>query len=341
VGDKNSHQLTTLDRSILNLLQSDFPLVPQPFVVLSRRMEYSEWELIEHLRGLKEDGVVRGLRGIFDSRRLGYQSTLVAMSVDPAQLDAVADIVNQHAGVSHNYAREHEYNLWFTLMLPLGESLERAVESLAGSYGVRGSISLPALRVFKIDVRFDLLKQSAVPQKLVEGGSTLEPVEVSSPGRAAPVLSELEKAAVRQLQTDLPLIERPFDSMAVTAGMSVAQLLDIARGFLERGIMRRYGAVLSHHRAGYVANAMGCWIVPPSRIEEVGRGMACFSAVTHCYERPTLADWPYNLFTMIHGRAREECQSVAADMARKTKIEDYVLLYSTREYKKESLKYFA
>lgn len=332
VTSSNGAQLTAEDRKLLEYLQSDFPLVPEPYLALSERMRCAQAEMLGRVQSLKRRGVIRHLRGTFDSKKLGYQSTLVAMSVEPAQLDAIAALVSKHPGVSHNYGREHEYNLWFTLTVPPEESLPDTFEAFASASGVKKALLLPALQVFKIDARFDLIGDATAAGRSERGE------HVDSTG--LPTLSDLDKAGVVQLQTDLPLMERPFDPMAKALGITVADFLDLVQDLLARGIMRRYGAVVNHRRAGYTANAMGCWIAPASGIEEVGKIMASFSAVSHCYQRPTFTDWPYNLFTMIHGKAREECEEVATEISRRTKVDDYVLLYSIREYKKESVKYF-
>lgn len=331
VNHQDFADLSTEDKALLDLLQSDFPLVSEPFSVLAQMVGGSQQQLLRHVDRFKEKGFVRYIRGTFDSRRLGYDSALVAMSVEPTQLDAVADHIGEHPGVTHNYARNHDYNLWFTVTVPPDQSLQRTVDSFAGISGVDSVHILRALRVFKIDVRFSMLSER----------TRRDPGKAGNYVPAKPEhLSGLEIAAVRQFQTELPLVERPFDHMARALDIGVAQFLEIAQGFLARRIMRRYGAVVNHRRAGYVANAMGCWSVPPPMVENVGRTMASYPAVTHCYERPTFADWPYNMFTMIHGHTPEECQDVSGEIARETGIGDYILLYSTREYKKESIKYF-
>ena len=147
-------------------------------------------------------------------------------------------------------------------------------------------------------------------------------------------------AVIKELQEDLPLAPRPFDDMARRLGISANELFEMARSFQQRGVMRRYSAVLHHRRAGFDANAMVVWRVPPEKSEEVGRIMASSPWVTHCYERPTFPDWPYTHFTMIHATGKEKCEGVAAEISAKTGITDYRFLYSTQEYKKTRVRYF-
>jgi siroheme decarboxylase len=117
-------------------------------------------------------------------------------------------------------------------------------------------------------------------------------------------------------------------------------LLGAARGFLERGLMRRFAAVLRHREAGISANAMGVWAVPTEGVEAFGAAAAGFAAVSHCYQRPAWPDWPYTMFTMVHGATKEKCEGVLAEIAAKTGVREYAALYSSKEYKKVRVKYF-
>ncbi|MDO8688902.1 MAG: pseudouridine synthase [Dehalococcoidia bacterium] len=149
-----------------------------------------------------------------------------------------------------------------------------------------------------------------------------------------------QTSLVRQLQKDLELVSQPFGAQAQAVGLSENELLEKA-GILQRhGVMRRFAAVLHHRKAGFAANAMGIWIVPLGRVEEVGKAIATFPQVTHCYERPTYPDWPYNLFSMIHSQTPEGCHQVAQEISRGTGVTDFDLLFSTKEYKKARVKYF-
>lgn len=325
-------ELDSLDRRLLDLLQTDFPLVVEPFSKLADALSLGQEEALDRLRGMKETGLIRQISAIFDSRRLGYRSTLVAFSVDDERLDEVALLINAHPGVSHNYARTHLFNLWFTLTLPRGEDLETAVAKLVKDAKVERYLVLPAQRVFKIGVHFKMAGQKE-ETPAAEAEALTDREEVS--------LAPSDIPLVRELQQDIELVSRPFGDMAQRLGMSEEELLARAKGLKRAGIMRRYAAVLHHRTAGFSANAMGCWIVPTERVEEVGRFASSSSAVSHCYERPTYPPhWLYNLFTMIHARNRQECEEVAGDIAERTGIRDYLLLYSTKEYRKGRARYF-
>jgi DNA-binding Lrp family transcriptional regulator len=321
--------LDAMDRALLERMQAGVPLAPRPFATLGEGLGLMEEESLARVRRLKEAGVIRQIGAIFDTRHLGYQSTLVAFHAPDGVLEEAAAQVSAHPGVSHNYARPHHYNLWFTLAVPPGRDVEDEVGRLARQTGVDDWLNLPALRVFKIQTHFALDKER-------QGADTR--------GRREPQGRDFSPADipyVRALQGDLPLVPRPFAQMAGHSGLSEEALMDRARELEAAGIMRRFSAVLRHRRVGYTANGMACWVAPEARMEEVGRVAAGFSPVSHCYQRPAYPPrWPYNLFTMIHGHTRDEVEAVVAQIAREAGLEQYEVLYSTREFKKERVRYF-
>lgn len=334
-------QLDPLDQKLLNELQSGVPLAAEPFAVLADRLDADAGDLIARLRRLKSDKVVRQISAIFDTKALGYESSLVAAKVDAARIEQAADVISAHPGVSHNYERNHEYNLWYTVAVPPDSrlGLGRTVDILHAESGASVTRLMPTLRLFKIGVKFDMTGQREV------GARTDEEDAPSFSQRdreeAAPFeLTETNKRIVRVLQQDLPLEPRPFDAWAEQAGVSVAELLASAERFGQDRHMRRFAAVLHHRKAGFGANAMGAWAVPEAQVEELGVKLAGFAAVSHCYLRPTYSDWPYNIFTMVHGRSREDCEAELEAMRAATGDVDMRALYSTREFKKVRVRYF-
>ena len=324
-------QLDAVDRALLDRLQADLPLTPRPFAALGQSLGLEEAEVLTRVRRLKEANIIRQISAIFDTRRLGYQSTLVAFHVADAVLEDVAAQVSAHPGVSHNYARPHHYNLWFTLAVPPGQEVSAEIARLARQAGVDDWLNLPALRIFKIKTHFKL-----------RGASTSRPVEQPDrPTRQTRAFTPADIPFVRVLQEDLPLVPRPFAQAAARLGLSEESLLDKARELEAAGIMRRFSAVLRHRRVGYTANGMACWVVSEAEIEEVDLRVAEFPQISHCYQRPAYPPrWPYSLFTMIHGRTKDEVEQVVVQIAQKTGIEQYQVLYSTREFKKERVRYF-
>lgn len=322
--------LDDIDRRLLNTLQADFPLEPSPFAVMGERLGIGEAETLERVRRLKSEKVIRQISAIFDSRALGYQSTLAAFQVPEDRLEEVAAAVNANPGVSHNYSRTHAFNLWFTLTVPPGEDPRTGVERLAAESRITHFLYLPTLRVFKVAVQFDMVGMESQSQ------GKPQPARAESPATG----NGIDRAMVKELQKDLELTPRPFLAAAEVAGLSETALLEKARDLQEQGVMRRFAAVLHHRKAGFSANGMGIWAVPLDLVEETGQTMATFPQVTHCYQRPTYSGWPYSVFTMIHSQTVEGCHEVAADISAKTGIKDYSMLFSTKEFKKTRVKYF-
>ena len=330
-----SLQLSEFDRQLLDHLQRELPLIARPFAAIAASLEADEQLILNRVRALSgpPPAPIRQISAIFDSKALGYQSCLVAAKVDPAGIERAAAVINQHPGVSHNYQREHAYNLWFTLAVPPDSQL-----GLTGTANVLGRLAaaeqmrlMPAIKLYKIGVRFDLGVESAPPPS---AGVARE--------EAAPsfVVTDSDRRMIRVLQQHLPAGPRPFDEWAEQAGVRVDELLAAAARYRDAGVMRRFSAVLRHREIGVSANAMGVWVVPPDRRDAFGRLAAQCAAVSHCYQRPTYPDWPYSIFTMVHGRSRLDCEATLASISLSSGIKDYSSLYSVEEYKKVRIKYF-
>jgi DNA-binding Lrp family transcriptional regulator len=325
------------DKRLLNVIQADFPLVSRPFQDLGKPLQLAEAEVIDRIAALKKQRIIRQISAIFDTRSLGYRSSLVAMRVPPEKLEAAAAVVNSHPGVSHNYKRNHAFNLWFTLAVPPTSDLEWTVQHLHAMAGADSTRILPTLRLFKIGMQLDMEGRSGA-ERVESRKAGYSEARRPSAGRDG--LRPIDIAAIRELQEDIPLIPEPYRPMAERMGVSEAVLFEVAAHLAAQGYLRRMAAVLYHREAGFRANAMGVWVVPPERAEEVGQIMGSFKGVSHCYLRPTYPDWPYSIFTMVHGQKARDCQEIISAISQATGITEYALLYSTKEYKKVRLKYF-
>ncbi|MEW6604224.1 MAG: Lrp/AsnC family transcriptional regulator [Thermoproteota archaeon] len=327
-----NERLDEIDKKLLNDIQWVFPLVDRPYLEIAQKHGVSEQEVMSRISSLKKMGLIRQINAIFDTRRLGYKSALVAFSIRPDKLDSVADKVNEHPGVSHNYERNHEYNMWFTLAVPPGTDMKNDLDRMAALDGVIKYRVLPTLKLYKIGVRLDMVNEDSEKPKPIDNVKELNPEKVQ--------LTERDKEFVRELQKDLTVIPEPFKELASNLGITTNELFAKAREYEKSGIMRRFAAILRHRDAGFVANGMVVWHVPEDKIDEVGFKLAAFPQVSHCYRRPVYPDWRFNLFSMVHARTLQAAEKMAAEMSETIGIKDYQILFSSREFKKERVKYF-
>ncbi len=326
--------LDDFDKRLLNLMQGRFPIAPRPYEAVAAEAGVSEEEVLARVQRLLDERIIRQVTPIFDTRALGYSSMLVAAKVDPENPWRSAQVINEHPGVSHNYLRNHEFNIWFTIATepgsPLG--LEGTLEVLARVAGAESIRQLPTLKLFKI--RMDLEMEG-------DTGALAKAAEAVAPAETEPQpYDEFDKAVIRALQGDMPVISEPYAPAAAELGIPQERLLDHLNGMVERRLLRRVAAILFHRRAGFSANGMGVWKVPEDRIMELGPQMAAFRGISHCYQRPTYADWPYSVFTMAHGRSKEECDAILDSIAESTGVHERATLYSSTEFKKIRLLYF-
>jgi DNA-binding Lrp family transcriptional regulator len=328
--------LDETDKRLMNLLQSKFPLDPEPFALLASQADLELDDVLARTQRLLDGRIIREITPIFDTRALGYESMLVAAKVDSENPQRAAKIVNAHPGVSHNYLRTHDFNMWFTIATPPDSKLglKGTLEALMEETGAESMRELPTLTLFKINMNLEMEKGTE---------ALAAPVEAAPPRELEPQpYDEDDIALIRALQGPMRAVPRPYDAAAQELGISTEELLDRLRGMIDRKILRRVAAILFHRRAGFSANGMGVWKVPEDEILEVGGRMASFRGISHCYQRPTYEDWPYSVFTMAHGRSKEECDAILDSIAEECGMgpDDRATLYSSTEYKKIRLHYF-
>jgi siroheme decarboxylase len=328
--------LDETDKRLMNLMQSEFPLVPAPFAAIAERAGLDVDEVMSRTQRLLDGRIIREITPIFDTRALGYSSMLVAAKVDAAYPHRPAQIINSHPGVSHNYLRTHEFNLWFTIATPPDSELGLqgtldVLQELTGATSIR---RLPTLTMFKINMNLEM-----------EGGTEAlaSKVEAVPPRELEPQpYDERDIAVIRATQGPMAVSDDPWAAAAEEVGVSTPELLGHLEAMIERKLLRRVAAILFHRRAGFSANGMGVWRVPPEDIAEVGGRMAAVRGISHCYQRPTYEDWPYSVFTMAHGRSKQECDAILDAIADEHDLhgDDRAVLYSSTEYKKIRLHYF-
>ena len=327
--------LDEFDKRLLNQMQGAFPIVERPYAAVAQELGVGEDAVLRRVRELIDHRIIRQVTPIYDTRAFGYGSMLVAAKVDAEHPWGPAKVVNSHPGVSHNYLRNHEFNMWFTIAVEEDSKLglQGTLDLLQELTGAESIRQLPTLKLFKI--RMDLDMEGGTDALAKSAGEALEPAELEKQP-----FDELDIAVVRATQGDLPVISEPYAGAAREVGIPVERLLEHMNGMVERRLLRRVAAILFHRRAGFSANGMGVWRVPDDKIAAYGPRMAAFRGISHCYERPTYEDWRYQIFTMAHGRSKEECDAILDAIAADTGVHERATLYSSTEFKKVRLLYF-
>lgn len=320
----------SVEKDFLSLVQDSFPLTPRPFAKIGEKIGLSEGETIAMYKRLKEQKIIRQTSAILDTKKLGYDSSLVAFAMDESAIEEAALFISTHPGVSHNYKREHEFNLWFTIAVPPDSALglQNTVDLMAKKLGAKKVMVLPTLKMFKISVKLDVNKTKDTKEKVVK--KEIEHI----------LLTQSHYRVIAAIQEDLAAVSEPFCEVADRLYMDYDEFFGLINDLSRGGYMRRYATILNHRQAGFTANAMLVWDIEDDVSEKNGIKAAEFSAVSHCYLRPRYEGWNYNLFTMIHASNIDEINKTISQMASELTAKDYRILTSILEYKKVRIKYF-
>lgn len=323
-----------LDRHLLTWIQKEIPLRTRPYEEIGKKIGTDGADVLLRINRLKDEKIIRQISAIFDTKSLGYKSMLVAMRFPESKIDAGAAVINQHPGVSHNYKRSHEFNLWFTVAVPPKDSIEDHIQRLHELSGAEKTLKLPTLKLYKIGVKLDLTGKESKQE------SADEIYDEARRRKVAPDLTPFEIEVIRAMQEDLPLTDEPYRKIAASIGTSEVELFQTLESFRKRGYLRRVAGILHHRKAGFAANSMFVWQVPEERQDEVGSQLALFREVSHCYKRPVYPEFQYSLYTMVHAPKVSDCEQIALRMEERIGKWPRLNLLSTKEYKKIRLKYF-
>jgi len=322
-----SLRLTKFQRRLCNVLQEGLPICWRPFAEIAKVINSDETHVLQRIGQLKDRGIIRRICALTNYRALGMTSTLVAAHVPAESLAEVAEAINSLENVSHNYRRNHYYNLWFTLQAETPAQIEVTLTNLSGRFGVDFH-SLPVKQIFKLAVRFDAQSEGRILLQQANQIPTGEPVK----------LDENQKLILSRLQDDLQLTAEPFDLLC-GKGLGKEDVLRIIKELIGKSVIHRIAAVVDHRELGFVVNVLFACEVPQERIIPAGQRLARFGMVSHCYQRETFENWPYNLFAMMHGQSMGQIQRVINKFVEAEKIDSFQLLPTAAEFKKQPVKH--
>ena len=343
-ADAESEGLTRLDRAIINAFQGGFPVVEHPFepaaaALRDRGVDVTATALRERIAALDEAGTLSRFGALVNAEAIGGTATLVAMHAPEKRFDEVAETVNAHREVAHNYEREHPHlNMWFVVSVADEDRVAEVLDAIEAETG-QETYNLPKQREFRVEAKF--LVDGPIP----DGDVDLSGVgpDVTPTDRRA--LTPAERDLVVEIQGGLPITDTPYADVAAAIDQDPAWVVETITRFERGGKIRRVDVVPNHYALGYTENGMTVWDVPDDLIETVGPAVASLPFVTHCYQRPRHEGvWPYNFFAMTHGRSAAESdrriQEVKETMAEYWDVGDgdWDSLFSTQILKKTGIR---
>jgi len=316
--------MTEKREKLLRILQSHFPITGRPFLELAGRAGLEEDDLLGSVRSLLDEKTIRAFGPVFEPGMLGYTGTLVAVEVSPDRVEELAGYMAGTAEITHNYLRDNELNLWFTITARSVSRIGEIIGYVSRFPGVRRLYDLPAVTVFKIRAVFG-----------TKGETAARP---GPPPVPAATLNAMERKLVRAVQEDFPIVPEPFAEISARTGIPESEVIRTVGKWVEDGTIRRFGARLDPRRSGYTSNVLAVW--RGNDVDEWGRKFAELPDVSHCYRRKSHAEWPYELYTMVHASSEKDMDRVVGVMTAVTGGEEPLLLKTRRELKKTSMKYF-
>lgn len=319
--------LTALQRQLCNLLQNGLPICARPFAEIARELGGNEKEVLQQLRQLKKSGIIRRIGAVINYHALGKTGTLVTAAIPEQMLGEVIETVNSLEAVSHNYLRKHHYNLWFTLQADSREKIRVELAKLSARFNIEFH-SLPVVRIFKLDVRFD-----------AQGSEQILSCDAAeAPKTEAVELTGIQSQMLSKLQEPVVLAAEPFARFC-EQGLEIEEVLRIIKELSDNGVVRRIAAIVDHRKLGFAANILFAAKVAEDRIAQAGRTLSDFGPVSHCYQRRTVEKWPYNLYAMMHARSLGQIQRVIDKFIETEQVESFELLPTEAELKKQPVKH--
>jgi DNA-binding Lrp family transcriptional regulator len=328
--------LDDVDATLIDEYQSGFPVAERPFRTVAADLGIEERDALERVERLRERGIFRRFGAVLNPPVIG-SSTLAAVKAPEDRFNEIAEVINGYRQVNHNYRRDHEWNMWF--VVTAGSRKRR--NAILGEIEERTGcpvLNLPMLTDYYIDLEFPVVNDDRFARESLTE-TTVSATRISED--AAADLSELDRRLLLEIQAGFPLTLTPYRDVAAAVDADVADVLAAVKRLLEDGCIKRVGCVVNHVVTGFDANCMVVWDVPDDELDARGEAVGALPYVTLCYHRPRRPelDWPYNVFTMVHGRDPAAVDAVIDELAAEHLPFDHERLRSTATLKQTGAQY--
>ncbi|GGN92718.1 MULTISPECIES: AsnC family transcriptional regulator [Haloarcula] len=329
-------RIDDVDAALIDEFQSDFPVCERPFEAVGERLGVSESEALERVQRLREGGIFRRFGPVLNPPVIG-SSTLAAVAAPEDRFEEVAEVINEYRQVNHNYARDHEWNMWFVVTAGSREKRDEILDDIEVRTGC-DVLVLPMLTDYYIDLEFPVVNGDRFARESIEG-TDASATRISEDATAD--FSALDRRVLLEIQEGFPLTATPYRDVADAVDADVDDVLVAIERLREDGCIKRIGCVVNHITTGFDNNCMVVWDVPDERLDELGQRVGELPYVTLCYHRPRRPDqdWPYDLFTMIHGRDGDAVDEKIDELSGEYLPFDHDRLYSTETLKQTGARY--
>lgn len=329
--------LDAVDGRLIDDYQSGFPVEERPFRAIGAELDIDEDEALARVESLREQGIFRRFGAVLNPPVIG-SSTLAAVQAPEDRFAEIAEIVNEHQQVNHNYRRDHPWNMWFVVTAGSRETRDAILADIEERTGC-SVLNLPMLTDFYINLEFPVVNGDRFARESSGGGEDVRATAISE--SATGDLSTLDARLLLAIQGGFPLTATPFRDIAAELDESVGDVVDAIRRLRETGCIKRIGCIVNHVVTGFDANCMVVWDVPDDDLDARGTEVGSLPYVTLCYHRPRRPDqgWSYNLFTMIHGRDAEMVDGKIDELADEHLPHTHERLFSTETLKQTGAQY--
>jgi DNA-binding Lrp family transcriptional regulator len=329
--------LDAVDARLIDEFQSGFPIHERPFQVVGEELGVGEDDALARVERLREQGIFRRFGAVLNPPVIG-SSTLAAVQAPEERFAEIADIVNSHRQVNHNYRRDHNWNMWFVVTAGSRETRDAILADIEHRTGC-DVLNLPMLTDFYINLEFPVVNADRFARESSNEATAVRATRISE--SATGDLTALEARLLLAIQDGLPLTLTPYRDVAAELGAPVERVLGAVCRLLDVGCIKRIGCVVNHVATGFDANCMVVWDVPDGELDARGTAVGALPSVTLCYHRPRRPEqgWPYTLFTMIHGRDAPTVDEKIDDLADEHLPYAHERLYSTETLKQTGARY--
>ncbi|ELZ96928.1 heme biosynthesis protein nirDL [Haloferax mucosum ATCC BAA-1512] len=328
--------LDEVDAALIDGYQSGFPVEERPFRVVASELGIDEDDALARVRRLRDAGIFRRFGPVLNPPVIG-SSTLAAVSAPDDRFDDIAEIINGYQQVNHNYRRDHEWNMWFVVTAGSRETRDRILSEIEEKTGCE-VLNLPMLTDYYIDLEFPIMNDDRFARESLDE-TAVSATRISE--NATGDLTDLDARLLVEIQGGFPLSKTPYRDVAEAIDADIDAVVSAIERLLADGCIKRIGCVVNHIVTGFRNNCMVVWNVPDDELDDRGEEVGSLPYVTLCYHRPRRPDqdWPYNLFTMIHGRDADAVDEKIDELAGDYLPFEHERLYSTDKLKQTGAQY--